>query len=180
MAESRPVRSTLQRVEHHLVRANRALLIALLAAMVVVIFVNVLLRYLGESAFLWGEEVGRHLMIWLTFVGAGLALRYGAHVGVDTLQQALPARAAQLLRALIALLTLVLFATLMIEGIDYAWRTRFQASAALQIPMAWVYAGMPIGCLLLLAHLGLVARRYVIGEPVEHDDGVDRDVAAAL
>ena len=83
-------------------------------------------------------------------------------------------------RAANALILLVLFVALMIEGIDYAWRTRFQASAALQISMAWVYAGMPIGCLLMLLHLAFIARRYVLGKPVEHEDNVDRDVAAAL
>ena len=74
----------------------------------------------------------------------------------------------------------VLFVALMIEGIDYAWRTRFQASAALQISMGWVYAGMPIGCLLMLVHLGFIARRYVLGEPMEHEDGVDRELASAI
>lgn len=169
-----------QVAEYRLVQANRALLIVLLAAMVVVIFVNVFLRYAGESSFLWAEEVGRHLMIWLTFVGGGLALRNGAHIGVDTLEQSLPAGAARIVRALIAVIMLVLFVALMIEGIDYAWRTRFQAAAALQFSMAWVYAGMPIGCLLMMAHLGLVARRYVLDEPFEHEDGVDKDLAASL
>ncbi len=176
MAEKR----WLHAAEHWLVQANRALLIALLAGMVVVIFVNVVLRYTGESAFLWGEEVGRHLMIWLAFAGSGLALRSGAHIGVDTLEQSLSARGAQIVRALIALILLVLFVALMFEGIDYAWRTRFQAAAALQFSMAWVYAGMPIGCLLMIAHLGLVARRYVLGEPIEHEGGVDKDIVAAL
>ena len=172
--------ATLRLIEHWLVWANRAVLIALLAAMVIVIFVNVVLRYTGESAFLWGEEVGRHLMIWLTFIGGGLALRNGAHIGVDSLEVSLPAGGARIVRGLIALITLVLFIALMIEGIDYAWRTRFQAAAALQFSMAWVYAGMPIGCLLMIAHLALVARRYVLGEPFEHEDGVDRELAAAL
>jgi TRAP-type C4-dicarboxylate transport system permease small subunit len=148
--------------------------------MVVVTFVNVVMRYMGESSFLWGEEVGRHLMIWLTFIGGGLALRSGAHIGVDSLERSLPARAAKVVRATIALILLVLFVALMIEGIDYAWRTRFQTSAALQISMAWVYAGMPIGCLLMLAQLGFVARRYVFAEPIEHEDGVDRELASAL
>lgn len=170
----------LTQLERRFVQANRALLIALLAAMVVVTFVNVVMRYAGESSFLWGEEVGRHLMIWLAFVGGGLALRNGAHIGVDSLERSLPSRAARIVRAAIALILLVLFVALMIEGIDYALRTRFQASAALQISMAWVYAGMPIGCLLMLAHLGFIARRYVLGEPVEHADGVDRELASAL
>ncbi|MGH6611729.1 MAG: TRAP transporter small permease, partial [Burkholderiaceae bacterium] len=167
-------------IEHGLVRANRVLLIALLTAMVVVTFINVFLRYTGESSFLWGEEVARHLMIWLTFVGSGLALRNGAHIGVDTLEQSLPTSAARMLRAVIALILLALFVALMIEGIDYAWRTRFQSAAALQISMAWVYAGMPIGCLLMIAHLALVARRYVLGEQYAHDDGVDKELASAL
>jgi TRAP-type C4-dicarboxylate transport system permease small subunit len=83
-------------------------------------------------------------------------------------------------RAAIALILLVVFVALMVEGIDYAWRTRFQASAALQISMAWVYAGMPMGCLLMLAHLGFVARRYVLGESIEPEDGVDRELASAI
>jgi len=167
-------------LERRFVQANRALLIVLLAAMVVVTFVNVVMRYAGESSFLWGEEVGRHLMIWLAFVGSGLALRNGAHIGVDSLERSLPPRSARMVRAAIALILLVLFVALMIEGIDYAWRTRFQASAALQISMAWVYAGMPIGCMLMLVHLGLIAQRYVLGEPIQHEDGVDRELASAL
>ena len=167
-------------LERRFVQANRALLIVLLTAMVIVTFVNVFLRYAGESSFLWGEEVGRHLMIWLAFIGGGLALRNGAHIGVDSLERSLPLRAARVVRAAIALILGVLFVALMVEGIDYAWRTRFQASAALQISMAWVYAGMPIGCLLMLAHLGFVARRYVLGESIEPEDGVDRELASAL
>jgi len=167
-------------LERRFVQGNRALLIVLLAAMVVVTFVNVVMRYLGESSFFWGEEVGRHLMIWLAFVGGGLALRNGAHIGVDSLERALPPRAARVLRAAIALILLVLFVALMVEGIDYAWRTRFQTSAALQISMAWVYAGMPIGCLLMLAHLGFIARRYVFGVPIEPEDGVDRELASTI
>jgi TRAP-type C4-dicarboxylate transport system permease small subunit len=167
-------------LERRFVQANRALLIVLLAAMVVVTFVNVVLRYTGEVSFLWAEEVGRHLMIWLAFIGGGLALRNGAHIGVDSLERSLPPRAARGVRAAIALILSVLFVALMIEGIDYAWRTRFQASAALQISMAGVYAGMPMGCLLMLAHLGFVARRYVLGESIEPEDGVDRELASAI
>ena len=167
-------------LERRFVQANRVLLIVLLASMVVITFVNVVMRYAGASSFVWGEEVGRHLMIWLAFVGGGLALRNGAHIGVDSLERSLPERAARVVRAAIALILLVLFVALMVEGIDYAWRTRFQASAALQISMAWVYAGMPIGCLLMLAHLGFITRRYVFGEPIEHEDGADRELASAL
>ena len=161
-------------------QANRALMMIILAAMVVVTFVNVILRYSGENSFLWGEEVARHLMIWLAFVGSGMTLRAGAHIGIDTLEQRLPAPAGRAVRTLIAVIMLMLFVALMLEGVDYAWRTRFQTSAALQISMAWVYAGMPVGCLLMIAHLGLVARRYVLGQPIESEDSLDKDLVSAL
>ncbi|MCE2971256.1 MAG: TRAP transporter small permease [Burkholderiales bacterium] len=166
--------------ERLFVQVNRWLLIGLLAAMVVVVFANVGMRYLLGTSVIWSEEVARHLMIWLTFVGSGLALRSGAQIGIDSLQDALPPRAARALRALLAAGMLLLFVALAWYGVDYALRTRFQISAALGISMFWVYSGMPIGCALLAAHLLLIVRGYVRGREFVADDGVDHDAAAAL
>lgn len=167
-------------VERYFVLINRWLLIALLAAMVVIVFANVLMRYVLGTSVIWSEEVARHLMIWLTFVGSGLALRTGAQIGIETLQDALPPRAARALRLVLALAMLALFVALAWYGIDYALRTRFQISAALGISMMYVYIGMPIGCALLAAHLLFVLRGYVRSREFANDDGVSHDTAAAL
>jgi TRAP-type C4-dicarboxylate transport system permease small subunit len=159
---------------------NRWLLIALLAAMVVIVFANVVLRYALGTSLVWSEEVARHLMIWMTFAGSGLALRSGAQLGIDTLQDALPPRAARTLRIALAVGMLLLFVLLAWYGVDYAWRTRFQTSAALGISMIYVYIGMPVGCVLMAIHLVLVMRRYVERREFVPDDGVDHDSAAAL
>ncbi len=159
---------------------NRWLLIVLLAAMVVIVFANVVLRYALGTSLVWSEEVARHLMIWMTFAGSGLALRSGAQLGIDTLQDALPPRAARALRIALAAGMLLLFVLLAWYGMDYAWRTRFQTSAALGISMIYVYIGMPVGCVLMAIHLVLVVRRYVDRREFVPDDGVDHDSAAAL
>jgi TRAP-type C4-dicarboxylate transport system permease small subunit len=62
-----------------------------LAAMVVLVFTNVALRYLFNSGIPTSEELSRWLLVWLTFLGAIVALRQHAHLGVDTLVRALPA-----------------------------------------------------------------------------------------
>ncbi len=159
---------------------NRWLLIVLLAAMVVIVFANVVLRYALGTSLVWSEEVARHLMIWMTFAGSGLALRSGAQLGIDTLQDALPPAAARTLRIALAVGMLLLFVLLAWYGMDYAWRTRFQTSAALGISMIYVYIGMPVGCVLMAIHLVLVLRRYVDRREFVPDDGVDHDSAAAL
>jgi TRAP-type transport system small permease protein len=69
----------------------RFVIALLLAVMVVLVFGNVLLRYGFNSGIIISEELSRWLMVWLTFLGAVVALREHAHLGVDTLVQALPA-----------------------------------------------------------------------------------------
>jgi TRAP-type C4-dicarboxylate transport system permease small subunit len=56
-----------------------------LAIMVVLVFGNVVLRYAFNSGITVSEELSRWLMVWLTFLGAVVALRDHSHLGVDTL-----------------------------------------------------------------------------------------------
>src|SRR5215475_3688023 len=61
-----------------------------LAVMVVLVFGNVFLRYGFNSGITVSEELSRWLLVWLTFLGAIVALRQHAHLGVDTLVRLLP------------------------------------------------------------------------------------------
>jgi TRAP-type C4-dicarboxylate transport system permease small subunit len=61
-----------------------------LAIMVVLVFGNVVLRYVFNSGIAWAEEVSRLMFVWLIFLGAILALRHHAHLGVELVQAKLP------------------------------------------------------------------------------------------
>jgi TRAP-type transport system small permease protein len=66
-------------------------LIALaLAVMVVLVFGNVVLRYAFNSGITVSEEVSRWLFVWLTFLGAIVAMKEHAHLGTDMLVSRLP------------------------------------------------------------------------------------------
>jgi TRAP-type transport system small permease protein len=73
-------------------RALKAVIALCLAVMVVLVFGNVVLRYVFNSGIATSEELSRWLLVWLTFLGAIVALRQHAHLGVDTLVRALPPR----------------------------------------------------------------------------------------
>lgn len=143
-----------------LLRLNRWLLIAMLAAMAMMVFANVALRFLTDESILWVEEVSRYLMIWLTFLGSGLVLRYGGHIGIDALQDALP-RYASYLRWVIFVLLISFFAFMVWVGIRYALLTWNQTTPVMQIPVGIVYLAMPIGFALLIVHLLLMARPFI-------------------
>jgi TRAP-type transport system small permease protein len=61
-----------------------------LFAMVVMVFGNVVMRYAFNSGILISEEMSRYAFIWLTYLGAMVAMREGGHLGVDTLFKHLP------------------------------------------------------------------------------------------
>lgn len=151
----------MQAFERWLVEANKWVLVLLLSAMAVIVFANVTLRYLTNFSITWSEEVARYLMIWMTFLGAGLALRFGGHVAITNLQEAVPARAQRLMRLVIVVLLLAFFAAMMWMGYDYMSRMRFQVTPATRISFSYIYAAMPIGFLLMSVHLLLIVRAYV-------------------
>ena len=58
--------------------------------MVVLVFGNVVLRYAFNSGITVSEELSRWLFVWMTFVGAVVALRDHAHLGMDSVVSRLP------------------------------------------------------------------------------------------
>lgn len=164
---------TTPRWERWFMAANRWVLILLLAGMSVLVIANVISRYVFLHSFTWAEEVSRYMMIWTAFLGAGLALRVGGHIAVDSLPNALPPAAARWLRTL---LVAVIGATLLVLtwlGVEYAIFGWEQETPVLGWSFGMVYLAVPVGAALMLVHLGLVARRWVTTGQWEHIDGFD-------
>ncbi len=159
----------MRRIESAFVTLNGAVLVVILAAMAIVLGWNVAGRYLTGNSLTWADEVARYSMIWLTFLGSGLALREGAHAAITNAQDALPTKGQRVLRGLILLVMFGFFAFMVWVGFDYMNRMAVQKSAALRVPMYWIYAAMPVGFLLMIAHLALIAPRY-LRAGLEHSD----------
>ena len=166
----------LARFDAAFLRANRALIVLLLAAMAVMVFANVALRFLTGHSILWVEEVSRYAMIWLTFLGAGLVLRHGGHIGIDALQTRFPRRAVAI-RATIFVVLLAFFAFMAWIAMRYALLAWSQTTPVLQIPVGLVYLALPIGFALLITHLLLMAAPYVRRNEFIVDDEFDSKAA---
>lgn len=169
-------RHTVDGLDRLFLRANRLALVVLLAAMALMVFANVALRFLTDRSILWVEEASRYTMIWLTFIGAGLVLRYGGHIGIETLHERMP-RHAPLLRAVVVVLLLVFFAFMTWLGARYALLTWQQTTPVMEIPIGAVYLAIPIGFALLIAHLLLMTAGYVRRRALLGDGEFDADAA---
>jgi TRAP-type C4-dicarboxylate transport system permease small subunit len=135
-------------------RLAEGVLVLMLSAMVVMVFGNVVLRYGFNSGLDFSEELSRFFFIWITFLGAIIAMRQNAHLGLDTLIRVLPRAGKQFCFGLSNALMLGC-CVLMFYG---TWRQHHinatTMSAVTGIPMIWVYG---VGYLASLAMGALIA-----------------------
>lgn len=163
--------SFLRKAERTFVIANAWVVILLLVVMSVVVFSNVSLRYVTGQSITWADEVARYLMIWMTFLASGLVLRQGGHVAITNLHDVLPLPLRRLLRAAIVALLLFFFAYMVWVGQQYMVRMGRQLTPATRISYWYIYLAMPAGFSLLIAHLLLIAPRFIMaGAHVEDED----------
>ncbi len=134
-------------------RAYRALHAVILRVGVLVfailmlnILVSIAARYLNLpiTNLDWVEETSRFLFIWLSFLGAALAVEQSAHIRIDFFARLLPARARMALEILVYLGMIIFAAVMTYEGALITMRAR-DVSPVLLIPMSYAYLALPVG-----------------------------------
>ena len=93
MASGKVFAARLSRLADLGFRAVDALLVAIFAVLIVLVFANVVLRYLFDSGVSATDELSRMIFIWIAFVGAVCVARRNGHLGVDLLTASLSPRA---------------------------------------------------------------------------------------
>ena len=124
----------------------------LLVAATALVFVNVFLRYVFNYALSWGDEVITYSLLWLVFLGSGIAARQGAHISMEALLTLLSPRTQRRNAVLVNAVCAVLSAVVGFLGwrLAVAVRALDQVGAASGVPMFWVYLAIPAGCLLMM------------------------------
>lgn len=122
-------------------------------AMVVIIFSQVLARYFFANSLSWSEEVGRYIFVWMTFLGAAIAVRNKMHVMLDMFVMRFPPVLQKICLAISYLSMLVFTAVLIWGGFRFVAKGSHQISAAMQLPMHYVYVVLPVGGALIFFYL---------------------------
>lgn len=123
-----------------------------LSAMSIIIFVQVVFRYVLKSSLPWSEEISRYLLVWTTFFGGAYGVRTAAHIGVEAVIILLPKKAREILNIFVILASIFLCVLIFKYGLDIVRNQlrRGQTSPALRLPMGYVYAAIPTGMALFI------------------------------
>lgn len=142
----------LNRIEKFVLKIEGAAAVFLALTMIIVIFAQVVSRNFLNQSLYWSEELGRYAFVWLSFIGASLALERGAHLGIDTVVEFLPATVQKALKLFTYALLLVFMILMVSYGMELFARTGLQRSPALRISMQWPYLAIPTGGALMAFH----------------------------
>jgi len=121
----------------------------------VVVFLQVLFRYLLRQPLFWSEELPRYLLIWMCFLAAAVAQKHDAHINITLCLTPLSTRARQVLKILTDAIILAFLWILIYSGGLVTSITAHHRSTALQLPMGLVYAALPVGAILMSLYLVL-------------------------
>ena len=120
--------------------------------MAVVVFLQVIFRYVLNLPLFWTEEFARYCLVWSSLLGSAVAVKRGQHIAVTIFMERLPPRLRRRL-SIIALLSVAAILTIILwGGIQLVAITRAQISPALRIPMSVPYLAVPVGAALMLLH----------------------------
>jgi TRAP-type C4-dicarboxylate transport system permease small subunit len=136
-----------------LLLATSVMLAALTGTMTVVVLLGVFTRYVLNDALPWTEELARYILIWLSWLGGGIAMRRGSHIAVDLFIDTLSPRTRSVIVFVGRSLVLLFLGICVVYGLDLARRVGMQSTIALGISMQIPYASVPVGAALMLYHL---------------------------
>lgn len=122
--------------------------------MLVIIFFQVISRYIFGYTFDWSEELSRFLFVWVVFIGSALIIGDKGHMAVQLLPDRLSGtKAGFFLQLFIKAASLVFILLLIIQGSKMTKTMMFQTAPALNLPMGIVYVIIPVSGVLMLLYL---------------------------
>lgn len=131
-------------------RVVGVVVVFLLVVMLVTTSAGVFWRYILNSALSWSEELGRYLLVWVSFLGAALATYRGAHIGIQAFLNLLPAPLQIWIGRVVDALIILFMAAILLGGIEILPATAIRIAPTLSIRMNIPYLVLPISAGIIL------------------------------
>ena len=136
--------SLLEKIAKWLDRLVAFTVIVLLICMVVTTSAGVFWRYALNSALSWSDELGRFLLVWISFLGAALATYRGGHIGIDVIFDMLPPRVQLWLGRIVDVMIIIFIGSILVNGVKILPAVHVRVAPTLFIHMSIPYFIMPV------------------------------------
>ncbi len=123
----------------------------LLVAMVAIVILQIIFRYVLNDSLIWPEELSKTMMVWTAFLVAPWAYRNGANVRIEIFSDAFPPLLLRVSMLFIRLLILWIVCVFFFESFGFWQRGQTVRADSIPVQIAWFYSIVPVAFLLLLS-----------------------------
>ena len=107
------------RLDNIISRVENVLIVFLLSLMMIIAFLQIVLRNLFATGFSWADVLVRYLVLWVAFIGASLATREGMHINIDVFSRWISGKSKIYLKAICELCSLIICALLAYAAVKF-------------------------------------------------------------
>ena len=137
--------------------------VVVFSSMIIISFLQVFFRYVLNRPLFASEEIARLFAVWLTFLGASLAIRYREHISVDILYVRVPSKVQGVFNLLSDIFLFIFHVFLVVEGTKLSYMFRGFESHALRFSMSFFFSALPITAFFILIFLVQSIREDIRG-----------------
>ena len=143
-------------INNILAKIETAFLIIILLTMILLAFLQVILRNFVSTSIFWGDTFLRQLVLWIGFIGASLATKEGRHINIDVLSRILPQGAKRVSSIVINLFSATVSFFLMRAAITFIkFEKEFESTLFKGIPV-WIFQ------IIIAIGFGMIMIRFLI------------------
>jgi len=149
------MKKVLQAADSGIAYIETGLIILILGVMVLLSFLQVIMRNFFDTGILWGDIFLRHLVLWVGFVGASLATREEKHINIDLLTRLIPQRTVPFAKILIDVTSVIVCLVLAKAGWEFvSMEIEANTTVFLNVPSWYFEIIIPVG-------FALIALRFI-------------------
>lgn len=127
--------------------------ILLMSAVVIVVLLQIVFRFIIQKPLSWSEELSRYIFIWIVYLGGYLCTKSNSHLGITYFVDILPVKVRKIVKLVANIFLIVYMAIVIYYGFILSFRVMGQPSAVLRVPMGIVYMAIPLGMTFMLLRL---------------------------
>lgn len=160
---------TFDRILEWITTVVKWVMVSMTCVIFVITTVTVFMRYVLNIVPSWSEEIPRYLLVWITYLGAGLAIKYKEHISLDIFFNLMPLRARQVGHLILNGLVAIVAAIMIVYGVGLVRHFGDDLMESIPVTNFWLYLAMPIsGSLMILYLIQDTWKRIVgLGKPEE-------------
>ena len=128
----------LEQWDETLGRLEKFFIVAMLSAMILLAFLQIVLRNVFSTGISWGDPLVRYLVLWVGFIGASLATREEKHITIEVFSRWISGSSWRYLKLISQLISAVICGLLTVAGWMFVQNEAQMGGAALPKIPSWV------------------------------------------